>query len=234
MGTPESRPSGIRPPGFHPEIGSIPKELTIIDTYDFLELTRRLKEAPIKDKVIFGFCPYRPATITLESIPIGELHPCSLYVLKPQLYLLGELRRAFLNKGVDILNLHPNMTVINYQWGDKSNQIMPPIVEVSEDDGGTLIVTDGLHRVILAKELGSEVITVAKIESTAAPLPVLPVEWDEVAIYEEVPPTKRRFRLSTVEENWRWISDNPDRFLKGLNSPENSFGGYFFYRSLQF
>lgn len=220
--------SGVRSPGFGPEGDSCPKEIKIISTLDFTEVERRLRSTPLKDNGVPGFYPYRSSKIILELIDVNQLHPCSLYALSSQLNILRELRRLFLQEGLDILNLTSDQTFVTYNYGGKDYAISPPVIEVSEEDGSILVITDGLHRILVAKELGLTTIRAIKIENTAAPLPVLPVDWSEIKLCDTVPSTeqKRKFRFAGIKEIWQWIADHQTRFNQGFD-PQ-----YFFYRSL--
>lgn len=220
--------SGVRPPGLSPESGNGSKEIKIISTLGLSEVERRLRSTPLKDNGVPGFSPYHSSKITLELIDVNQLHPCSLYALSSQLNILRELRRLFLQKGLDILNLTSDRTFITYNCGGKDYVISPPVIEVSEEDGSILVITDGLHRIFIAKELGLATIRAIKIENTAAPLPVLPVDWSEIKLCDVVPPTeqKRKFRFAGMKEIWQWIATHQTRFNQGFD-PQ-----YFFYRSL--
>jgi hypothetical protein len=105
---------------------------------------------------------------------------------------------------------------------------MPPVVEVSDDDQGTLVITDGLHRTHIAKMRGLKTIMALKIQKTAIPLPVLPIEWPEIKLCDTVPPSeqKRRFRFTDMQEIWQWIDDHQERFKQGFEPR------YYCYRSL--
>lgn len=228
--------SGIRPPNYCPEKLSPPEEVIVIRTHEFSEIIRRLKKVPIKGDFIPGFYPYHPSTITLEEFPLDHLQPCSLYVLRPQLDILRRLRKAFLKTGTDILDLPPETSLVEYFWGNESKHIIgPPVIEVSEDDGGTQIMVDGLHRTLIAMETGKNSIVGVKITNVAIPLAPQPVEWDEVQFCDSVPSTeaKRRFRLPNLKDNLDWIRQNYPRFMSGFESPETTPAEYFFYRWLK-
>ena len=99
-------------------------------------------------------------------------------------------------------------------------------MEVSEDDGGKKVATDGLHRITIAKEINEASIAVALIQNIAAPLPALPVDWEEVKRVDKVPPnqTKRKFRFRSTNEvlDWPNQSDrNRQRFLSGFAEQPN-------------
>lgn len=225
---------GIREPGFKPEIDCLSLELSIERCYDFPELESRLKETPLLS--LPGFYPYRLSQVSLEEIPVIQLHPCSLYVLKSLLDFTRGLREKFLEKGVDTLRLNEEASLIEYSLGGSLKSfILPPIVEVSEDDGGILVIVDGLHRTVVAKEQGLPTITTVVIRDTACPIPAMPVSWEEIRVFDQVPPTqeKRRFRFRSLQQNLKWSIANYNRFVQGFDPNEiEGREKYFFYRSL--
>lgn len=207
------------------EVESRKQELTITATRDFSAVEQILRETTLLNETIEGFHPYLPSLISLEEVSPSQLHPIALYVLQSHLKRTEKLRDAFLQQGIDILNLTEEKTRITYNWGDRSNiTISPPIVEVSEDDGGLWVITDGLHRVVTAKDLSIPKIRIVLIRNTAAPLIALPVAWSEVKRFNEVPPLelKRKYRFSSPQELVRWnISSqrNYERFMSGFADP---------------
>jgi len=215
--------SGIRPEGYKPEIVNYPDNVVITATYDFSEVKQRVRTITLFGAVIPGFYPYRLSTISLEEIRLDQLHPCSLYALESQIEIERQLREAFLKQGIDLLKMTLEKSLIEYNWGDQKNCIIsPPLVEVSVDDGGILVLVDGLHRALLARELGINSIVVTKAENIACPLVPLPVSWSEVELHKTVPPTaeKRRFRFQSPEEIRRWMFKNHYRFIQGFDFPE--------------
>ena len=215
--------SGIRPEGFRPETITCPDNLIITATYSFEDLRRKARDITLLDNVVAGFHPYRLSLITLEEVPLDQLHPCSLYVLESQLEITRQLRDAFLKQGVDPLRMTSDKALIEYRWDDFTHCVIsPPIVEVSEDDGGILVLVDGLHRVWIARELGWDSVIVTKIENIACPLQPLPTRWDEISVFETVPPEaqKKRFRFNSPDEIRRWMLENHDRFIQGFDFPE--------------
>ncbi len=195
-------------------------ELIIQSSGGFHKVVERLRDATLEDTPIPNFHPYWMSKITLEQVSLKDLHPCALYVLRSNLARVHRLRSEFMNHSIDPLAMKMNKSLINYTWEDRENcTITPPLVEVSEDDGGIMIITDGLHRVIKAKELGLSSIVVIKVQDIAVPLPALPVGWHEIQVVDEVPPLgqKRRYRFSTMDEIGHWIQENWERFTQGLD-----------------
>jgi len=192
--------------------------LTIQSTHGFHKAVDRLRDVTLKDKPILH--PYRMSKITLERVSIEDLYPCALYVLTENLNRVQKLREAFLKQGIDLLQMKVDKALVNYSWEGKENCVItPPLIEVSEDDGGIMMVVDGLHRVIKAREFRLKTMVVTKIENISLPLPVLPVGWDEVKVVNTVPPAeqKRRYRFSSMDEIRKWEESNQERFVQAFD-----------------
>ncbi len=213
----------------HFQIPSLSPEVTGTDTFE--KLVAQLREVPSLGNKEFH--PYRLSKFSLVEVPIDRLNPTALYVLNQKLSIQRALRESFLKVGVNTFNLTEGATLIRYNWGEKKKlTISPPLVEVSEDDGNLLLITDGLHRITVAKDKGENKLTVVLIENVACPLPVMPVGWNEVKRFDIVPPAflKRRFRFQTPEEAYNWELKNYARFSQGFSEE----GKYSFFRVLEF
>lgn len=175
------------------------REIVILATHPWEELKEvvrgihLLKNPQIK--------PYANAEICLEFMSWKDLYPLSLYLLKPQLDVHRRLRRLFLAEhGVDMFNLQGS---IEFSLDGMERLISPPLVEISEIDGGIPVLVDGLHRFWLARE--EEIpIRVILVSGVPKELPVTcyPIGWDEVKVYDRVPKRalKRRYRFSTLAD----------------------------------
>lgn len=197
-----------------PRIGG----LTIQSTCGFHEVVDRLRNVTLKDKPILH--PYWMSKITLERVNIEDLYPCALYVLTENLNRVQELRESFLKQGIDPLQMKVDKALVNYSWKGKENCVItPPLIEVSEDDGGIMMVVDGLHRVIKARKFGLKTMIVTKVEDVSVPLPVLPVGWDEVKVVDTIPPAeqKRRYRFTSMDEIQKWEESNQERFVQAFD-----------------
>jgi len=204
-----------------PETDRVGDVLKFNFSYPFSELEKRLRRATLKDRNIPDFSPYLHADISLEKVRIDDLYPCALYVLKENLNRAGEIRKALRGRGIDIFNLTENKSLVNYDWGDRRGiEMGPPVVEVSGDDGGILVITDGLHRVTEARMEEEKEMVVVKVDNVSIPLPVLPVSWNEVKVVDSVPQIKRKFRFSSYEEIKKWTAENYSRFIQGFDFPE--------------
>lgn len=204
------------------DLEPLAKDIQVVRTENFAyvdKLARSMTLLYAKD-----FYPYQASVITLEAVDISTTRPCALYVLEQGLEMASDLRDALLTQGIDTLALTEVQAQIVYNWKGQTNCIIsPPVVEISEDDGNMPVITDGLHRVMLAKQEGITQINSIVIRNTAYPLPALPVEWEEVKVCQLVPPSdeKRRYRFKSPEEleSWPRLSQrNQERFLQGLEN----------------
>lgn len=205
-----------------PEIANNDTNFEINRTFDFLELEKRLRRVQLKDEVILDFFPYLHAKISLQKVPIDSLRPSALYVLKDNLDRVGKVNNLLAKKGIDAYGFNQSTALVDFNYGERQGIILgPPIVEVSDDDSGALIVTDGLHRVTKAKMEGRKSIVVLKIENAAVPLPVFPVGWDEVNVEISVPTEKRRYRFDkSYDQIKKWKTVNYSKFIRGFNFSE--------------
>lgn len=199
--------------------------LTITDTGNFSEIVHRLREVTLAGDPIPGFRPYRSSAIALEEVPLDELYPCALYVLLENLQLQRELRSRLLKRKdpIDPLHLREDRAIIEFCWKSPDIQVLtPPLVEVSEDDGNIMVVTDGLHRVTLARDEEESHVAAIVARNIAVPLPFIPVQWDEVRRLNAVPQEieKRRPRFASATEMVSWNKRNYrnwERFLGGFD-----------------
>lgn len=205
-----------------PELDKKYTGVEINRTFDFTELERRLRRVQLKDKVISDFFPYLHAKISLQEVSIDSLRPSALYVLKDNLDRVHAVNNQLTKKGIDVYGFNQSTALVDYNYGGREGIILgPPIVEVSDDDFGASIVADGLHRVTRAKMDGRKSIVVLKIENAAVPLPVFPVEWDEVEVQASVPTEKRRYRFDkSYDQIKNWKTKNYSKFIQGFNFPE--------------
>lgn len=205
-------------------------QLSIIESHSFAEVEVILRrEVKLKGKLTC-FNPYRSSKITLREIDIDNLHPTSFYVLNGHLKLMRELREACLIQvDVDILHMTSESAGLAYYLrgisrSEEPSRIIPPVIECSFDDNGKLLVIDGLHRVMLARDLGHQGVAAVLVENIAAPAPVLPLEWKEICRVETVPldTKKHRFRFNTPDEVTAWLEANHSnpRFLQGFDTFE--------------
>jgi len=226
--------SGPRKEG---EVGTTPKELAIYEipeVYRFCDLERASRNVRLTN--VRGIYPYLNARISLEEISIDLLVPTARYVLRNNLRTQDQLREQLLIFGIDPCHLDSNLAAARLNGSGGAQILVPPIIEKSVEDDGVNAITDGLHRIVNAKAGGEDSISVLKIEGSAVPLPVKPVQWDEVEAVDEVPPlsTKRKLRFSNSRELFTWFGLTGERLANLLSGvKENDSLGYtMMFRSL--
>jgi hypothetical protein len=191
-------------------------------------------ETQLREVVLMGddsLRPYEKATIKARKISLDDLRPTAYYALQTQLHAHHQLATALqLNYR---LSLFDQTTMIEYERGNERFQIAPPLVETYHEPAEHKTITavvDGLHRILLARQLGLDSLWVIDISDIPEeyPLVPLPLQWDDVEVCETVPPSraKREFRFPTLEEfpiemtRRTRVNITQDNFL------------YFFYRDL--
>lgn len=205
------------------------KSLTITSTRNwetFVSLIRKV--SLIGDASVF---PYQNATIESRVVDPHDVFPISLYVLRPHLVQQKQLHDVlFKDHGIDTFDQDGDTPDISFRVeGEKGHwKMAPPIVEVSDVDGGKPILVDGEHRFMLARELGKpvRVVWVTRV-STDYPIMACPVAWRDIKICDTVPNIthKRKYRFPTLDSF-------PDigSFSK-VKITKNNYR-YYFYRDL--
>lgn len=196
--------------------------------WDVLEAT--LREVALNgDRSIL---PYAKATIRPRRMAICDLRPSAYYALRKQIaghYALHEaLQREYVFSLFDLTGF------IDYVHdGDGvAFRMAPPLIETYHEpteNAAVSVIVDGLHRVLLARELGIESIWVIEITDIPPqyPLVPLPLRWEDVELCDSVPPThaKRKFRFPTLEQ-FPDVSE-----FSSVHIDESNYL-YFFYRDL--
>lgn len=210
---------------------SVPQDqsaISIVETQTFEQLSAMLRQTTLMGDAKQH--PYRDANIELRTIETTYVKPLSRYVLRNHL----ETQR-FLNWGfeeehdIETLSLDDHSARVVFQLEGEQEEwaLIPPIIEVSPLDNIPVLI-DGEHRFFLARELDVP-IQVVWIENVPEKYPVvaLPLEWNEVEQFDEVPPTfnKRDYRFPTLE-SMPDISSFSDVRLTSENYL------YFFFRDL--
>lgn len=152
---------------------------------------------------------YKNTLIELKAVKVKDLVPLQLYQLKSSNQLVKDLHNIFRKKYKEDI-FHMNGYCV-YESDNKKYTFIPPIVECVENSNGKVqnVVIDGLHRMLLARKLKKEKVTVVVIKNIPQKLilPVVPNAWEEM-VAVDVPPESKNKR--------RW-----------LVPPEK---GYLFYR----
>lgn len=196
-------------------------KIKIHEKWGWRKVCQLLREIPlIGDHDIH---PYKDKEATIESrvIMADEVYPLSFYLLKGKLEIHQCLRRRFLAEvGIDVFDLKGGFE-FSVDGGINRFIFGPPIVEVSEVDGGKPLLLDGLHRLFLARE-NKEKIRVIWLSNIPKRLPIIcyPLAWKEIRQYDKVPTLEemRRYRWRSFREfcrdnefakanleNWRYF-----------------------------
>lgn len=204
-------------------------KLTILSKRTWEDFVKVIRSVTLTgDPTVF---PYAKAKITSKLIDPNTVHPLSLYVLKDHLRLQHQLHEVLVRDyDIDTFDQDGVAPDIMFRVEGESGDWMlaPPVVEVSQADGGIPVLVDGEHRCLLARKRNRK-IRVVWIEEIPRQFPTvpLPVSWEEIKIFEKVPDMtlKRRYRYNT-------LSEFPDvsAFSK-VSVTEKNFR-YFFYRDL--
>jgi hypothetical protein len=205
------------------------ESIAIIKKRSWQEIVRLFRQVDLHGDA--QVLPYKKAKIESRMIGLDEIKPLSLYVLKRHLEFQEELRNQFLREHqIDTLDLDGKRGGLVYRVNsDKKKWLMaPPIVEVSQVDGGVPVLVDGQHRFLVAKKLGLG-IRVIWIDEVMPKVPLIakPVEWSQMKILTKVPELtkKRDFR-------YKWLSEVPDISSFSNKKPTKKNLYYFFYRDL--
>ncbi len=127
--------------------------------------------------------PYRDSKFSFEEMPLDNIRPTQLYVLKEHLKIQHDLRTELLSHGIDTLRM---LGVIAIRGTDEYI-MMPPIVEEDIEHGSCLL--DGTHRAYYARQLGAKSLGVLHIYNVDKSLPMtaLPNDWEEIIEYNDIP-----------------------------------------------
>lgn len=197
--------------------------ITIEAVIPLTELIDLLRAIPLKgdDQSL----PYKEARFELRSVRADELNPASLYVLKDKLALISHIAAELAEYGQDVFSLTEGLVLRN---GDQTWTMIPPIVEhifelvlFSPCEEGELyypsptlvgvpIITDGLHRILMARRTGRNVnvIHISEHWSREHPFYAYPNHWDQVSVLDSVPRNsdKKRFRRADCYKLYRDLS----------------------------
>ncbi|MEP7103260.1 MAG: hypothetical protein ABI721_00950 [Candidatus Dojkabacteria bacterium] len=154
------------------------------------ELKNKMRSIPlVGDETIK---PYENSEFFLLDIPINSIRPTALYVLERNI--------DFLNSLLNEVPLFELSGITKTSFGI----VAPPIIEVHD---GMFILLDGQNRLWLARNKGVESLHCIVITNVNTPMPVLPVEWDEVGVFKDKPAVSRRYNP---------LLENPSAFYRNL------------------
>ncbi|MFP4498452.1 MAG: hypothetical protein ACLFQV_09610 [Vulcanimicrobiota bacterium] len=160
-----------------------------------------LKNQP--DKKIYSNSEFE----LVEKAPEKMVFP-QYYVLEKDLDEITQCRQALLEFGVDIFKLKGFVRV--YSFNEKGQQqvfdVLPPVMEISEADGGIPLLNDGMHRVYLAREAGSKInVVLASKVAPDYPYYAFPNRegWNNLQKCKEVPDIKKNYRQTDYKALFR-------------------------------
>lgn len=141
--------------------------------------------------------PYASAQISLEPLRISDLVPLAKYGLAGQLGFVTRLYERLSSQGEDIFNLECG---ILWPDGQDERPITCPIVEQWDNEG--LLLVDGLHRVLVARDFGRTELVCAVARGVEVPLVPIPVTWNDVKVFPEgqypLEEEKRTYRFASA------------------------------------
>ena len=178
-----------------------------------VEVLRKYTEAELEDmirKVPLIAHPdvfvYENADIQVRSVSPEEVNPTSFYALRRNLDFQAELRTALMEQGIDTLFLQGEEAALELKnEKDEIWSLFPPVIELATervkyqsregekqyDDTVEIkvpIINDGLHRVMLAKELGSKVnVLYISWINQDFPFYAHANNWNQVEVVDEIP-----------------------------------------------
>ena len=170
----------------------------------------RLRKAPMDKVGDEEILVYEHASLSLRDVDLDLVSPTSLYVLEENLTFQRELRQYLMERyDIDTLDL-PG--VLHLRGPDGIIGMAPPVVELYQDsvfvnpqEGDEeyikpimvdfAILLDGIHRGMLAREIGTMLRCVVIKNALSVCLPYAhPNSWDDVRVCEKVPSIKKRYR----------------------------------------
>jgi len=183
----------------------------IIEKFEYFNtdhLVERLRKMHIKGRPDLTI--YRDARITLEEdYPIEQVVFPQYYVLEKDLEEITLCRRALMEYGVDIFRLRGFVRVWSRRQDNGQMQVFdvtPPVVEISQADGGIPLLNDGMHRLYLARQ-ESPAMNLVIVEGVDPRYPyyALPNEggWDSLQRCREVPDIKKNYRIADYKSLFR-------------------------------
>lgn len=190
-----------------------------LETFSQAELLARLRQTRLRG---FGQPEvYREASLELRAgCQTSLLASAQYYALRPNLEKILQLREALLEWELDILALQGGLLIRTSQHPEEQIPVLPPIVEESlEPDGRrVLLVADGIHRVLAARQLGLP-LSILLVRQVPPQYPyyayALEGGWEEMELMDELPDLylKHHYRLP---DNYRALYREYDRVFPGV------------------
>lgn len=197
-----------------------------IDSYlTFEEIEEKLRQVQLK-----GFekaFAYKETNISIQKLDVNIIVPCQNYVLTSTVQKIIDIHHTLLSEGKNPFHLMGGVVFDSY---DEKIPFLPPLVEVQEIDGNTmLILCDGMHRMFAARKLGYRHVNVLVVEGCKYPYYSYPIEggWDKVVELDELPENfaKKRYVLEPTEEDpsrYKQLFRNLNGVFEGIQKPRHS------------
>ena len=186
------------------------RDITLEGIEPIEEAFARLRMAPMDKTGDAEILVYEHANLSIRDVDLALVSPTSLYALEQNLTFQRELRSHLMAQaGIDTLCLSG---VLRLRGPDGIIGMAPPVVEIYQDtvsvnpqEGDQVhdkpivmdfaILLDGIHRGLLARELGMTLRCVVIQHALPGPLPyAYPNSWGEVEVHNNVPAIKKRYR----------------------------------------
>ena len=142
---------------------------------------------------------YEQATLEIvHGVSTAQLRPAQRYVLTRNIERIFALRKALLERDVDLFALDGGCLVWAEGLTDDGQPmpVLPPVVEESiEADGTYRLINDGMHRVWAARQVVHPIsIVLARNVPPRWPYYAYPVAggWQDVAVMEQAPATSEK------------------------------------------
>jgi hypothetical protein len=187
--------------------GGIIVKITKFEYYNQNYLVDNIRKVTIRKRPDLKI--YENADVRIvENVKPEDMHICQYYVLEKDLSEIANCRKALLEFGVDMFKLKGFVRV--YSLDDSGHQqvfdVLPPVIEISEHDGGIHLLCDGMHRLYHARETGSD-INVIVIDGVNKDYPyyALPNEegWKSLQKCSQVPDVKKNYRIENYKSLFR-------------------------------
>lgn len=149
--------------------------------------------------------PYQDATFKLKPIFVKDIAVAQYYVLGAGLDRIWDLHRALDKYHIDLFKLNGFLRLNTSEFG--IFDVLPPIVEISEADGGIPLLCDGLHRLYAASACdGHFYVNTVVVENVKLPYYALPNKngWEDIKYCIDDPPKIRKnYRIKNYKSLFR-------------------------------
>lgn len=181
--------------------------IKVVNKLEFSELEQRIREVPLLNSPAeTPLQPYKNAAISIREIAYTDIRPTTLYALAGNLAFQRQFTVDLAEAGHHPLELEYGLELVS-DAGEPFG-LLPPMVEEAPEG---LCLIDGIHRNFEPRLLGRTTFSALCIENADPDYPIYayPNGWDEIVVYDEVPPDpslKKRYRVENPYDLYRDIS----------------------------